>query len=775
MVIKPNYAYLKLTPANSIRNYNSDKIAESVQHLYKNLSQSMQMEGFKINYTQQPKVSYFIYMEKSKIEFYFIIPRDYLGLIREKISDTWKSITIKEVDSIPAFSVESTRYQLRYKKENPLSLAVDKRTNTLLSSMLNVVEVMEENDKLGVFYNFIPVYQGSWRAEYDRTMEKIKENKPIDNQKFSLGYVGKIVLVIFIEVLSVLTGAIEGLFNINEKQGNKMLLPLAITQDNKNELSSATRNKKEKTVLGTQILVMSESKNKVREKNNAISTCESFKSISDDNELTYKRIKTQKNSARFRKKQHNEVELLNTRITKVEVNKMSSLECQNLLSLPGRELLEMYNCIEKIDTFESTVPVELQSGIMCIGENKYKDQTVKAYLTEDKEFRNLTLVLVGPTRAGKTTLIANLSKDGIDNNETTILFDYCGNCDLSDEVKEVINPNKVLEIDCSDFDKMQGLGYNEVTPKSDNPLEVYRCAKTKTSQLMTLVNSIAGEELRDRMERYLETAAVTVFIQDGPIKDVFGVLQNHNLRRSYINSRPKNQDENLSEYVLALEELDEWSKATKDNPAEVIGTKSSFVQGILNRVSKLKQNTYMELMLKKDCSNNINLTNEIQKAQLICIRMPETMFSTETEKDIYATYWLTKIWGALQKRKWNLPDAKNRVKVNIVIDELYQVPSCQEFLRSKLSQIAKFTAKPIISCHYLGQIGIIRNELKAANSSYMLISGCDKDNFKELKSELYPYTEEDLLNLKRFQSLNLIKYEDGYAKFITQMPPQLLK
>lgn len=51
----------------------------------------------------------------------------------------------------------------------------------------------------------------------------------------------------------------------------------------------------------------------------------------------------------------------------------------------------------------------------------------------------------------------------------------------------------------------------------------------------------------------------------------------------------------------------------------------------------------MELMLKKDCSNNINLINEMQKSQLICIKMPEIMFSTEQEKDIYATYWLTKI------------------------------------------------------------------------------------------------------------------------------------
>ena len=121
-----------------------------------------------------------------------------------------------------------------------------------------------------------------------------------------------------------------------------------------------------------------------------------------------------------------------------------------------------------------------------------------------------------------------------------------------------------------------------------------------------------------------------------------------------------------------------------------------------------------------------------------------------------------------------VPDRSKRVKVNLVIDELYQVPQAQRLLKDKLSQLAKFDCKTIISCHYLGQIPIIRNELKAANTSYMIISGCDKDNFKELKEELSPYELEDVLNLKRYHSLNLIKYEGGYAKFITKLLPPIV-
>lgn len=225
-----------------------------------------------------------------------------------------------------------------------------------------------------------------------------------------------------------------------------------------------------------------------------------------------------------------------------------------------------------------------------------------------------------------------MSKNAVDNNETVIVFDFCGNCELSKDVAKVLN-EKVLNIDCSDFNNLQGLGYNEVTPNSDNPFEIYRCAKTKTTQLMTLVNSINenDSELKARMERYLEAAAVITFMGEGSIKDVFAVLQNHVIRHKYIDRINPNQKDNCEEYIDTLKELDDCIK----NGVEPVGTKLAYVQGILNRVNKLKQNTYMEMMFKKDCTGNINLISEMQKAQLITIRMPETMFSTEQKKDRY--------------------------------------------------------------------------------------------------------------------------------------------
>lgn len=311
---------------------------------------------------------------------------------------------------------------------------------------------------------------------------------------------------------------------------------------------------------------------------------------------------------------------------------------------------------------------------------------------------------------------------------------------------------------------------------SADPFQQYDNAKKQATQLLTLINAVnangtGGEtNLTAKMERYLSSAALIVFVSGGSIRDVFGVLQDYRARREWLQKVPADQRENLAEYMAGLQEIDD-----EDKNGAIVGTKDHLITGVIDRLNKLKANTYMEAMLKKSTAGNIDLVKEMQKPQLITIRMPESMFATDGERDIYTTFWMTKLWLALQLREQRAGGDRTKLtKVNLVIDELYQVEQTQRFLSEKLSRLAKFGCKPIISAHYLNQIKHIREELRSANASYMLISGCDKKNFDELKSELAPFEEEDLLNLPRYHSLNLIKCKDGYARFITKLPKPIM-
>ncbi len=728
-IVNPTYTVLQITPHSSCRNYNSSTIAKTMA----TLKNRIRKEEKKYIIESKMKCVYMIDIYKNDIKFYFITPDKYKIIVKEKLQTTWPAATVQEVAQIDKFSNESIYYSLQYKKKDALSLTIDRKSNILLNNLLNVVDVMEQGDRITVMYNFTACSQYGWQVKADKVHGKYLQNMPVPREMNGSAalFNGFCAVLEFIERF------------LNELMGEKIaeINPItelsSILRQSNRKLSSESINKRNDTVLTAQIGVISYAENKDRANNNAIMACQSFRSLDGDNQIEYYKCINEKGFAK---------------------NKIGAEESSMLLQIPGRDLLEKHN-ITHVNTTESNVPEELQTGVMCIGESTCKGISTKAYLSTDKDLKYLTVCAIGPTRAGKTTLIGNMCNDSLNAYETNIVLDWCGNCELSNELIALF-PNSLV-INCDDFSKLQGLGYNELYTTSTNKFEVYRSAKQQTSQLMTLINASMGgdEDLRARMERYLGAAAIIVFVSNGPVKDVFIVLQDYKIRHQYIEQLGTEFDEYVHEYISYLLELDDKNETTK----------LSAVQGILNRLSKLKENPYMEMMLKKDCSSNFNLVDEMQKSQLICIKMPEIMFNTEQEKDTYATYWLTKIWGALQQRKWFI-DKADIVKVNIFFDELYQVESCQEFLRSKLSQIAKFGAKPIISCHYLEQIKIIRNELKSANSSYILIAGSDKDNYNELKTELYPYTVEDLLNLRRFHALNLIKYEGGYGKFITKLP-----
>lgn len=755
---KPSYIYIKITPHKSIRNYTSNNIAKTIAHSYKAINRRIYREQKKLIIETNFKISYIIDIQNNNANFYFLVPKVFLNIILEKIKEIWSKATVEVLEEgLKAFSTSSECYSLSYKKEDAMSLLTDRKSNEPLNSILNVMEIMKEEDRITIIYNFMPSNQLGWINRYTDTMQKIKEKKCIDKPNMTFDYAIK-------KTLNILMGTMDAILEVfNDFTGGKpnedkesLFTSILGVLEQQNELSYSTKRKKDATILNTQIAVVGESVDKTRNVENILSVCQSYRVLDEDNELIYKKAK--------------KVPGITDYDLKTDVNVFSTEEVGSFIQIPGRVLLNQFG-IKHIKTEESKVPKELQTGIFNIGNNTFKGIKQDAYLSTDKNYKNLTLAIIGPTRAGKTELLSNLCRDAINNKQTVIIPDFCGQCELSDKIIKDVGKNNVININCSDFENLQGMGYGDLTTKSNKIIERYNALKIQSQQVQTFINCINSDSLLEpRMERYLDCASLITFSSGGALKDVFEVLQDYKIRKEYIDKVPEELKVHLSKYINMLEELDEWSRATKENPAEVVGTKYSFVQGILNRANKLNKNTYIEMMLEKDCSNNINLVEALESGKLITIQMPETMFNTEEEKDIYCTYWLTKIWGALQIRFANIPLEEDRKQVNLIYDELYQVPKTQEFLRLKINQIAKKTCKPIISCHSLEQIKYIRPELKSANTSYMLISGCNKDNYNELKEELQPYELEDLLSLEPYHSLNLIKCDKGWSTFITKLP-----
>src|SRR3712207_697930 len=287
-IIHPKYSVLQITPDVGNRNYNTELIAKTIANMYRmpyqNIHKEIKKKGFKITYRLPVKASFEINITKDDCTFYMIVPRLYKNLFIEKCTEVWKRVTVNEVDIIPIRNEELNEmlnYQLYYEKESPLSLKVNKKTNDPLNNILSVMNIMEQDDNIDLFYNFIPINQSRWKGIYKQTMKKIKSGFPIENEKYNLIFFLK---YLGIGTIKIIDFAFDLLSEILGDSTSVRYEEIAITMiDKLSQLSAITKKKEDSIVIDTQLIVSSKSKDIIRRQNNAYAVLESYKCLSEDN------------------------------------------------------------------------------------------------------------------------------------------------------------------------------------------------------------------------------------------------------------------------------------------------------------------------------------------------------------------------------------------------------------------------------------------------------------------------------------------------------------
>ena len=166
--VNPEYIYLRIIPHKSIRNYNSSNIAKAIANTYRGINKRIRREQKKLFFETNFKISYVIDIEYNNASFYFVVPRPFKNIIIEKIKEIWAKATIEETEPIKDISKEADVYELSYKKDDALSLQVDKKSNEPLNSILSVIDIMKEDDRITILYNFIPRSQFGWMRNMKR-------------------------------------------------------------------------------------------------------------------------------------------------------------------------------------------------------------------------------------------------------------------------------------------------------------------------------------------------------------------------------------------------------------------------------------------------------------------------------------------------------------------------------------------------------------------------------------------------------------------------------
>ena len=739
------YEILQLTPTKSNKNNQTDKIAELVNKMYRKTDKLIYKENKKLIIEQQYKFSFYIHIEKYSVKFYAIIPKIYLNQFKVKFRDTWKNIQIETVDELPINVNQCTKYQLHYKYDDALSLKTDLRSNELLNSNLSITSIMEEGENTGLFYNFIPTSEKEsnyFRAKiYKKSIKKYEDGENLKKSKNVKDY-AIISLKFFIDFINDLLNCI---LNTKEKSSN-ILYPI------QKEISYSTKRKGQKAICKNQAIILAKSNKKDREIELSNTLANTFKSISDNNELIVNEIT--KN-----------IDIKRTIINHATVNKTSIEEDSNFINMPSTDVIKQFNMIEHNKVLELKAPKCLEEGEIRIGTVKNKENKQEVFYSTDEQIKRLGRVILGSMGSGKSYYIQNIAKDIIKSNRGLVDIDYIDKCQVADNIKAIAPADKIIEINFDNPNQLQAFNYNELTfTKDDDIYYKVNISMQKAEQMQLLLDSINDDnsKLTPRMLRYFYAAATVVYFKNpnSSMKEIVNILKYPVKREELIDHMP---DEGKMVLEEELEDLKDLNKVDKKGNVENYDSK---IDGILDRVAWLKTNLFTKLAFNKTAENNIDFVEVLKENKIILIKIPEQYFKSRMIRNVIATYFLNKIWISKQ--------IDSSTHTELFIDEIHQCYNCQLLMQNILVECRKFKLTPTLAMHYLDQLTPrCKNSVLASGSSYLLLQGCDVKAYKELSTyfEKDGYTETDLVELERYNALCLIKNEEtNYSSFICKLP-----
>ena len=718
------YVYLKLIPSKSIRNNRTYSILDLVNKMYLNINKLIKIEDNKLIIKTQLKASYYIHITKEKINFYFIVPKLFYSKFRVKFKEIWKSVEIKEVNSIPI--ITGSQYQLIYKNKDFLSTSTDMRNNDLLSANLSAVELLQDGEEAGILYNFLPTSEKQCNYFKSTCQKFIREYKNT-NVKYTSNAISNLIIKILSYSIDFINSTLNFLFDV--KQVDKQI--------NFNKLSNNTNKKATSDICKTQIILSSKAKTTNREKSIIDTISNSYSVIEDDNKFICKKIK------------HN-IRNLNTSI----------YECSNFIALPGADIIQQFPQINHNRVYNKDFPKCLATGDILIG-NSIKNMPV--YYSTDKEISRLGRVLIGGMGCGKTHYMQNLAKSIIAKGDGLVVLDIIRDCNLAESIKQVTPKDRLIEIDCSNHTQLQGFCYNElICNSSDKYRKLAKCME-KGTQLHILLNTINSDtKLTPRMLRYFYAACTVVFYKNinASFKEIIEVLLYPDTRKNILERLTENEKKLLSDEIKDLCDL---NKVNKNGTIENYDSK---IDGIIDRISMLKTNLYTKLAYNTQGNNNIDFVKALDQNKVIIIKAREEDFTNRNIRDLIATFYLSKVWLSKQ--------IKSDTRTEIFIDEINLFPVAQIILQDILTECRKYSFIPTISLHFLDQCSKkCKNAILSSGCNFLLLAGADVKCFIELK-ELFNkegYTETDLLELKRYHALCLIRNEDNvYSAFVVKLP-----
>lgn len=767
-----SFTIFKIVPDYNLTNSNNIALVNVFSSIYKTPRQRF---SFKRGYELPNQVYFDIVFKKGQANFYLSVKEEYEELLKNKMHTIWNNAEISKVDDIDKMSFKNTEVcELILKDYNFKSLSVSRGDLYPLTNMMGILKMLNEEETVRINIAIEPTKRSNWVDIAKDEYKQYESGKIVNNdgnkkdELIKLGFTGAEAIVnLYIEMRLLLLESVLGIIS-SDKEEDKININLKIDsleeikKANKySGLSSETNYKMISEVFKVRISILSSSLDNSRAKLNMLSVANSYKDLNSDNSLVVKLLSKKEQENLFNDVMENYIKPSKHCI-------LSDKEVSKLIQLPQKDLQNEYK-IQSIDTREIDIPEQLKDGLVRIGIAEKQGKKITTYWSKDKNVMALAKVFIGPQNSGKTTAVKRTVKDCYKAGYSNIVIDFIENCQTSKEIEEVIDTKDKIILELGNKDYIPALAYNEVSNLITENMDSWdriNYANLISEQVEYLINAITDTgtgELTAPMIRYLHAASMITFIKPGAtINDLFLILRRWDKRNEAIRYAKYSECfEKDDDIFYDLEELHE-----RDKEGKIIGTRESLIIGILNRIVILQKNPFIKAMLGADINKEDNITKWIEDGKSIFIHIPQTKFPNQNTRDILTTFFISRIWLAVQLRENN----KDARLCNVIFDEVHQVPTTARFLSNHITEFRRHRLGLILSCHYLKQMRELLIALKSSGASYVLIAGTEKENLETLREEILPFTIEEGMKLKPHTSINVVNYGNQYAKFITSLP-----
>lgn len=489
------------------RNLKPKEVIAVAEHLY-NSFYSIYTGGWKNKILGEQHISIEIATKKGMTDFYVVIPRNLVELVRKQMNAQLPDAIIDEVEGYNIFNPDS-KYDatsLTFNKNFMYPIKTyDQMESDPLNNITNALSKLAEDEGAAIQFLIRPI-DNKWHRRGKYAAHNMQQGKPIFEQSWPLkvlNFIGQAITFLISNIANQATG--------NEKNVKAEDKPIQLTQV-QTELIKALEEKSSKVGFETMIRIISSSSNELSAKSNMDNIFSAFSQFLSPDMNGFKKINDKKEKIIkdyiFRRFVDDSKMILNTK------------ELATIIHFPNQHV-DTPN-LNWLLAKRAPMPPDAPTQGLQLGVNVYRGVRKNVYIEDGDEGRGRHIYSLGRTGSGKTQFLFSMMKQDMDSGKGFCVLDPHG--DLAEKVLYHVPRERADDVIYFDpgGDLEMPMGLNLFEARSDEEKEL------RAMSALNIMIKMFGEEIfSPRLQDYFRNGCLTLMADDenpGTIVDIVNLF-----------------------------------------------------------------------------------------------------------------------------------------------------------------------------------------------------------------------------------------------------------